>query len=66
MCFESCELHDIKKWQSQNKKYQSFKNKHFKFLSRHFAENGKEKLFPNNTSLLSNLKNAKTNIILTN
>ena len=66
MCFESSELHDIKKWQSQNKKYQSFKNKYFKFLSRHFAENGKEKLFPNNTSLLSNLKNAKTNIILTN
>ena len=35
-----------------------------KFLSKHFTENGKEKLFPNNSSLLSNLKNTKTNTVL--
>ena len=31
---------------------------------KNFAENGKDKLFPNNSSFLSNLKNAKTNTIL--
>ena len=45
----------------QNKKFKSFENKHLKFLSKHFAENVKEKLFPNDSSFLSNLKNAKTN-----
>ena len=30
-----------------------------KFLSRHFAENGKEKLFPNDSLFLNNVKNAK-------
>ena len=48
----------------QDKKFKSFSNKHLKFLSKHFAENG-EKLFPNDSSSLSNLKNAKTNSILT-
>ena len=38
-------------------------NKYLKFLLKHFAENGKEKLSPNDSSILSNLKNAKTNII---
>ena len=37
---------------------------HLKFLSKHFAENGEEKLFPNVSSFLSNLKNDKTNTIL--
>ena len=32
---------------------------HLKFLSKHFAENGKEKLFLNDSSFLNNLKNAK-------
>ena len=45
----------------QNKKFKSFENKHLKFLSKHFSENVKEKLFPNYSSFLSNLKNAKTN-----
>ena len=38
---------------------------HLKFLSKHFAENGKEKLFLNDSSFLNNLKNAKQNNILT-
>ena len=37
---------------------------HLKFLSKHFAENGKEKLFPNDSSFLSSLKNDNTNTIL--
>ena len=32
---------------------------------KHFPENGKEKLFPNDFSFISNLKNAKANTILT-
>ena len=35
------------------------------FLSKHFAKNQKEKLFPNDSSFLSNLKNAKMNTALT-
>ena len=42
-----------------DKKFKTFLNKHLKFLSRQFAENGKEKLFPNDSSFLKNLKNAK-------
>ena len=45
--------------------FKRFSNKHFEFLSKHFAENGKEKLFPNDSLFLSSLKNAKTNAILT-
>ena len=37
----------------------------FDVLSQYFAENGKEKLFPNDSSFLSNLKNAKMNTVLT-
>ena len=33
--------------------------KHLKFLSNHFAQNEREKLFPNDSSFLNNLKNAK-------
>ena len=40
----------------QDNKLKSFKNKHF-------AENGKEKVIPNDYSFLSNLKNVKTNIL---
>ena len=39
---------------SRNGKVQD--KKHLKILSKDFAENGKEKLFPNNYSLLINLK----------
>ena len=45
-------LHDIKKWHSTSKK-------HLKFLSQHFEETEKEKLFPNDSSFLKNLKNAR-------
>ena len=45
--------------------FKSFQNKQVKFLSKHFAENGKEKLFLNDSSFLSNLENAKTNTVLT-
>ena len=38
---------------------------YFKFLSKRFAENEKEILFSNDSSFLSNLKNAKMNTILT-
>ena len=43
----------------QDKKVRSFKIKHLKFLSKLFAENGKEKLFPNDSLFISNLKNEK-------
>ena len=43
--------------------FKSFQNKYLKFLFKHFAENGKEKLSPNDSSILSNLKNAKMNTI---
>ena len=49
----------------QDKKFESFKQKHLKFLSKYFAENGKEKLFPNDSSFISILINVKTNTILT-
>ena len=49
----------------QDKNFKSFSNKYLKCLSKHFAENWKKKLFPNDSSFISNLKNAKTNTILT-
>ena len=45
--------------------FKSFQNKQVKFLLKHFAENGKQKLFLNDSSFLSNLENAKTNTVLT-
>ena len=66
MCFESSNLHDIKKWQSTiYKKFESFSNKYLKFLSKYFAANEKEQLLPNDSSFMSNSINAKTNTILT-
>ena len=69
MCFESSNVHDIKKCQSKiYKKFvfqKSFSNKYLKFLSKYFAANEKEKLFPNDSSFISDLINAKTNTILT-
>ena len=47
------------------KKFKSFWNKHLKFLSKHFGENGKENFFPIDYSFTNNLKNAKTNTIMT-
>ena len=35
---------------------------YLEFLSKHFAENEKEKLFPNDSSFLNNLKNATLKI----
>ena len=52
MCFESSTFMIFRNGKLQDKK-------HLKFLSKHFAENGKEKLFPNDSSFLNNLKNAK-------
>ena len=46
---------------AQDKKFESFYNKHLKFLPKYFAENGKEKLFPNSSSFVSNLTNVKMN-----
>ena len=57
MCFESSKL-DMAKYKVKN--FKIFKTN---ILSLHLAENGKEKLFPNDSSFLSNLKNAKTNTI---
>ena len=65
MCFESSKRHDIKKWQSTRWEIQKFLKQTLKFLSKYFAENGKEKLFPNDSSFLSNLKTANTNIFMT-
>ena len=48
----------------QDKKFKTFLNKNLKFLSKHFADNGKKR-FPNDSFLLSYLKNPKTNTILT-
>ena len=48
----------------QGKKFK-IKKKKLKFLSKSFVDNGKQKLFPNNSSFLTNLKNAKTNTIMT-
>ena len=45
--------------------FKTFRNKYLKFLLKHFAENGMEKLSPNESSILSNLKNARWNTILT-
>ena len=36
-----------------------------KFLSKHFVENGEDKLDPNDSLLISNLENVKTNTTLT-
>ena len=47
----------------RNGKVQDKKN--LKFLSKHFVENGKKKLFPNDSSFLNNLKKCETNTILT-
>ena len=47
------------------KNFESFQNKYLKVLSKHFPENGKEKLSPNDSSMLSNLKNVKRNTALT-
>ena len=57
MCFESSKL-DMAKYEVKN--FKVFKTN---ILSSHLAENGKKKLFPNDSSFLSNLKNAKTNTI---
>ena len=35
------------------------------FLSKHFVENKKEKFFPNEYSFTNNLKNVKTNTVMT-
>ena len=59
MCFESSKL-DITKYKVRN--FKIFKTN---ILSSHLAENGKEKVFSNDYSFLSNLKNVKTNTILT-
>ena len=48
----------------QVKKFKDFLNKHLKLLSKHFAENGKEKLLPNDYSILGYLQNTKTNTIM--
>ena len=55
----------LRNCKGQDKKFKSFLNKHLEFLSKHFAENGKEKLFLNDLSFLSSLKNDKANTILT-
>ena len=49
----------------RNIKVQDKKFENLKFLSKYFAENGKEKLFPNDSSFITNLKNEKRNTILT-
>ena len=49
----------------EDKKFKSFWNKHLNFLSKHFVVNVKEKFFPNDYSFTNNLKNAKTNTIMT-
>ena len=45
MCFESSNLMVLRNEKVQDKK-------HLIFLSKYFAENGKGKLFPNDSSLL--------------
>ena len=45
MCFESSNFTTLRNGKVQYKK-------HLKFLSKHFAENGKEKLFPNDSFTL--------------
>ena len=52
MCFESSKFMILRNGIVQHMK-------HLKFLSNHFAKNEKEKLFPNDSLLLNNLKNAK-------
>ena len=49
----------------KEKKFKSFLNKDLNFLSKNVGENGKEKLFRNDSSLLSNIKNGKTNTTFT-
>ena len=64
--FQICISRTLRNVKVQDKKKnESFQNKHFKFLSKYFAENGKEKLFLNDPSCISNLINAKTNTFLT-
>ena len=58
MCFECSKL-QIKNYLKKKKK------KHLKFLLKHVSENWKEKLFPSDSSFINNLKNAKTNTMLT-
>ena len=43
----------------QDTKFKSFEKKHLEFLSKHFEENGKEKLFPNDSSSLGSLEMPK-------
>ena len=52
MCFESSNFMILRNGIVHDKK-------HLKFLSKHFGENEKEKPFPNGSSFLNNLKNAK-------
>ena len=59
MCFESSNFMSLINAKVHDKKFKKLLNKHLKFLSRHFAENGKEKLFPNDSSFLKNLKNTR-------
>ena len=51
MCFESSNFMILRNGLVQDKKY-------LKFLSQHFEETEKEKLFPNDSTFLKNLKNA--------
>ena len=55
----------LRNCKGQDKKFKGFLNEHLEFLSKHFAENEKEKLFLNDLSFLSSLKNDKANTILT-
>ena len=55
----------LRKGKVQDKKLKIFQNNYLKFLSKHFVEKGKEKLFPIDSSFLSNLGCVKTNNILT-
>ena len=59
MCFESSNFMSLINAKVHDKKFKKLLNKHLKFLSRHFAENGKEKLFPSDSSFLKNLKNTR-------
>ena len=45
--------------------FRKFSKEIYEVFAKKFCENGKEKLSPNDFSILSNLKNFKTNTILT-
>ena len=50
MCLQSSTFMMLRNGKVQNKK-------HLKFLSKNFAGNGKEKLFPNDSSFLNKMQN---------